>query len=73
MYVYVVCVKISIDRVSLAVVLRYLVATGESYKNGRKTEIVDVSNPNKSCLLDDMQSHILYRYAPPICNKIKVL
>ena len=35
--------------------LRYLVAAGSPAPYGTKTEIVDLSDPKMSCLLDDMQ------------------
>ena len=34
--------------------MRYLVATGEPSSNGVKTEIVDLSDPTMSCLLEDI-------------------
>ena len=33
--------------------MRYLVATGDPSHHGKKTEIVDILDPTKSCLLDD--------------------
>ena len=38
----------------ILIVLRYLVATGWPTDNGVKTEILDLSDPTKSCLLDDI-------------------
>ena len=38
--------------------MRYIVATGWPYGSGAKTEVVDLSDPSKSCLLED----IPYRY-----------
>ena len=35
-------------------VMRYLVATGSPSSSGVKTEIVDLSNPTMSCLLEDI-------------------
>ena len=34
--------------------MRYIVATGELSSSGVKTEVVDLSDPSKSCLLDDI-------------------
>ena len=39
-------------------VMRYIVATGGPSENGVKTEVVDLSDPSKSCILED----ITYRY-----------
>ena len=39
--------------------MRYIVATGDPSGSGVKTEVVDLSDPSKSCLLED----IPYRYA----------
>lgn len=38
--------------------MRYIVATGDPSDSGVKTEVVDLSDPSKSCLLED----ISYRY-----------
>ena len=38
----------------LLLVVRYLVATGQPSGSGAKTEIVDLSDPSKSCLLEDI-------------------
>ena len=42
--------------------MRYMVITGNPIHSGKKTEILDLADPNKSCLLDDIESNILYRY-----------
>ena len=34
--------------------MRYIVATGEPSESGVKTEVVDLSDPSKSCLLEDI-------------------
>ena len=34
--------------------MRYIVATGYSLANEIKTEVVDLSDPSKSCLLEDI-------------------
>ena len=34
--------------------MRYIVATGEPSGSGVKTEVVDLSDPSKSCLLEDI-------------------
>lgn len=47
------------QNVFFLLVLRYLVGTGLPSFSGVKTEIVDLSDPTKSCLLED----ISYRYA----------
>ena len=39
-------------------VMRYIVATGAPSGSGVKTEVVDLSDPSKSCILED----IPYRY-----------
>ena len=44
---------------SYYLVLRYLVATGDPSDNAVKTEIVDLSDPSKSCLLDDIPYRII--------------
>ena len=36
------------------IVMRYIVATGEPSDSGVKTEVVDLSDPSKSCLLEDI-------------------
>ena len=43
----------------IGLVLRYLVAAGNPMENGKKTEIVDLSDPSKSCLLDDIPYRII--------------
>ena len=34
--------------------MRYIVATGAPSGSGVKTEVVDLSDPSKSCLLEDI-------------------
>ena len=34
--------------------MRYILATGEPSGSGVKTEVVDLSDPSKSCLLEDI-------------------
>ena len=41
---------------SVILVLRYMVATGSPSSSRQKTEIVDLTDPSKSCVLDDIPS-----------------
>ena len=36
------------------IVMRYIVATGYPSNRGVKTEVVDLSDPSKSCILEDI-------------------
>ena len=42
------------QNVFFLLVMRYLVATGKPSSSGVKTEIVDLSDPTMSCLLEDI-------------------
>ena len=53
------------------IVMRYIVATGEPSDSGVKTEVVDLSDPSKSCLLEDIPN--LFSSAGGILGTIPVI